>query len=100
MQEIFEHLHEDKHHRCAVLSGNGMAFSSGIDLMSFKGLLDKFQHGEPPRVALQSRKLIGGIQKAFMSLGKVRKCFLVIECFFSVINQSSARFTELVLGEV
>ncbi|VDN09144.1 unnamed protein product [Dibothriocephalus latus] len=73
LRSIFEKLHEDTTYRCAVISGSGRSFSAGIDLMSFKSVLDQAEGEDPGRIAIKTRKVLRNIQQTFLSIHKCHK---------------------------
>uniref|UniRef100_A0A0X3Q7M1 Delta(3,5)-Delta(2,4)-dienoyl-CoA isomerase n=1 Tax=Schistocephalus solidus TaxID=70667 RepID=A0A0X3Q7M1_SCHSO len=73
LHSIFENLHEDTIYRCAIISGSGRSFSAGIDLLSFKSVLDQATGDDPSRIAIKTRKFLRNIQKTFLSIQKCHK---------------------------
>lgn len=64
-------LERDPAIRALVISGEGRHFTSGMDLSSFKGILD-LSKSEPARGAFALRELILKLQDSFTTLEQIR----------------------------
>ncbi|GMR35163.1 hypothetical protein PMAYCL1PPCAC_05358 [Pristionchus mayeri] len=69
--DVFTRLDTDQNCRTVVISGNGRAFSTGIDLTSFSSSLTM---DEELDVARRSRQMLGKIVKMQYSFTLIEKC--------------------------
>lgn len=71
LPSLFEHLGSDETVRCAIISGEGKHFTSGMDLATFSTIATLFE-SEPGRAALALREMILRLQHTFTAIEKAR----------------------------
>ena len=71
LPRLLGELGRDESVRCAILSGEGRHFSSGMDLATFNDIADLF-NSEPGRAAYAMRDLILRLQDAFTAIERAR----------------------------
>ncbi|GMT13660.1 hypothetical protein PFISCL1PPCAC_4957, partial [Pristionchus fissidentatus] len=69
--DVFTKLDTDENCRAVILSGNGKAFSTGIDLSAFSQTL---QQDDKLDTARKSRKLLRMVEEMQLSFTKIEKC--------------------------
>ncbi len=65
IEEVFSQLRNDPETRAIVLTGEGRAFSSGLDVMSFQNLINQ--------PAMAFRNMLESLQNAYRSLDNIEK---------------------------
>lgn len=71
LPSLFEQLGSDETVRCAIISGEGKHFTSGMDLATFSTIATLFE-SEPGRAALALRDMILRLQHTFTAIEKAR----------------------------
>lgn len=71
LPSLFEQLGSDETVRCAIISGEGKHFTSGMDLATFSTIATLFE-SEPGRAALALREMILRLQHTFTAIEKTR----------------------------
>lgn len=71
LPSLFEQLGSDETVRCAIISGEGKHFTSGMDLATFSTIATLFE-SEPGRAALALREMILRLQHTFTAIEKAR----------------------------
>ena len=71
LPSLLERLGSDETVRCAIISGEGKHFTSGMDLATFSTIATLFE-SEPGRAALALREMILRLQHTFTAIEKAR----------------------------